>query len=404
MPTKNLLFVDDEKMVLDGLRRALRPMRKQINFHFALSGKDALEIMDDKDIHVVISDMRMPGMDGVALLQEAKKRHPETVRIILTGQADDDATYRAVCVAHQFLMKPCEPAVLKTVIKRACMLHELMTHPMLKKAVSALDSLPSLPSIYVQIQEKVNDPESSVEDIGKLIEKDMGMSAKVLQLVNSAFFGHYKIIESPSKAVHLLGLNVIKSLVLTLKVFSGYEGTEMPPLFLEKLWHHSFETAIFAQKITETLTEDRELSDSAFTSGLLHDLGKLVLASNMPSKYQRTIKMAYENKKELRKAEFRVFEASHAEIGGYLVGIWGLPGDVVEALTFHHRPRQYPGEEFSLPPIIACADMIAHELSPEECMGAIPSIQESNLSAIDAANKLREWRSLCTEIKERGVE
>ncbi len=404
MSSKNLLFVDDEKMVLDGLRRALRPMRKQVVMHFATNGKDALEVMEQEPIDIVISDMRMPGMDGAALLKEAKKRHPETIRIVLTGQSDDEATYRALCVAHQFLMKPCEPAVLKTVIQRACVLHELMTHPMLKRAVSGIDHLPSLPSIYVEIQDRVNDPESSVEDIGKIIEKDLGMSAKVLQLVNSAFFGHYKNIESPSKAVHLLGLNVIKSLVLTLKVFSRYESSELPPKFLEKLWNHSFETAVFARKITETLTDDKELSDNAFTAGLLHDLGKLVLASNAPDKYKKALEIASREKKELRKAEFRVFKASHAEIGGYLLGIWGLPGDVVEALSFHHRPHQYPGSQLAIPAVVACADMLSHELNPEECTGAIPSLEETSLKAVDAAERLQEWRLLCREIKEKGIE
>ncbi len=404
MASKNILFVDDEKMVLDGMRRALRPMRKLLSMHFATSGRDALGLMEEKPVDIVITDMRMPGMDGATLLGEVKTLYPETIRIVLTGQADDDATYRAIRVAHQFLTKPCPPDILKMVIKRACMLHELMAHPLLKKAVSSLDHLPSLPSIYVEIQEKINDPEASVEEIGAIIEKDLGMSTKILQLVNSAFFGHYKNIESPSRAVSLLGLNVIKSLLLTLKVFSQCDNPKLSSSFLENLWNHSFETAVFAKNIAEDVTDDKDISDHAFTSGLLHDVGKLVLAYNLPDKYKKAMKVAVMEKKELRKAEFRVFKASHAEIGGYLLGLWGLPGDVVEALSFHHRPHQYPSNNFSIPSMVACADMISHELNPDECTGTLPHLEQAELKRIDPTGRMEKWRVMCRETKERGIE
>ena len=377
-------------------------MRKFLDMYFVLSGKEALELMEEDSFDIVVSDMRMPGMDGAQLLQAVKKRHPETIRIVLTGQADDDATYRAICVAHQFLMKPCEPQVLKNILQRACMLHQLMTHPLLKKAISGIDHLPSLPSIYREIQEKINDPESSVEDVAGIIEKDLGMSAKVLQLVNSAFFGHYKHIESPAKAVHLLGLDIVKSLVLTLGVFSQYEGSAMPGFSLEALWDHSFETAVFARNIMETVTEDKETVDNAFTAGLLHDLGKLVLASNMPDEYGNALEIAVKEKKELRKAEFKVFKTSHAEVGGYLLGIWGLPGDIVEALSFHHRAHQYPGAPFTIPGIISCADMISRKLDPGGCIGPVPVLDETVYGSGEMVSRLQEWYSTCKAIKEKG--
>ncbi len=404
MSSKGVLFVDDERLVLDSLSRALRPMRKTLKMYFATSGEEALEIMEQSPVDLIISDMRMPGMDGATLLKEVKKRHPETIRIVLTGQADDEATYRAVCVAHQFLMKPCQPDLLKTVIKRSCMLHALMTHPLLKQAISGIESLPSLPSMYIEIQNKINDPESTVDDIGGIIEKDISMSAKVLQLVNSAFFGYYKNIESPSKAVHLLGLDIIKSLVLTLKVFSQYENAPLSKEFLTNLWNHSFETAVFARAIMENVANEKEKADNAFTAGLLHDLGKLVLAASMPKKYQKVLEMASTRKKELRKVEFKAFSASHAEVGGYLSGIWGLPGDIVEALTFHHRPHQYPNGKNSLPAIISLADMFSHQMNPVQCQGDIPNFSRERMQLLANEERIKQWRSKCEEIKERGLE
>ena len=404
MDKKRVLFVDDEKMVLDGLRRALRSMRKAIDIKFAQSGREALTALDSQPFDIIVSDMRMPGMNGAQLFHEVKKRHPEVIRIILTGQADDEATKMAISVAHQFLMKPCDPDIPKTVLKRACMLHQLMTHPLLKRVVSGIDHLPSLPSIYLEIQERLNDPESNVEDVALIVEKDLGMSSKLLQLVNSAFFGYYSNIKSPAKAVHLLGLETVKSLVLALKVFSQYEGGDIPESFLESLWQHSFETAIFSKNIMKSVSGEKREEDNAFVSGLLHDIGKLILAANMPDKYSEAIKLARYQDIELRKAEFKVFKAAHPEIGGYLLGIWGLPGDIVEAITFHHRPHQYPGGPFTIAAAVACADMISHDLEPDRCIGPRPVLDEGMFGCPEMLKKLEEWREMCRELKERGDE
>lgn len=403
MEKKRIIFVDDEKMVLDGLRRALRSMRKALDFEFALGGRQALEIMESKETDIIVSDMRMPGMDGAELLHAVKERYPQTIRIILTGQADDEASRRAIHVAHQFLMKPCDPAILKEVLKRACLLHQLMTHPLLKRVVSGIDHLPSLPSVYMEIQDALNDPDSSVDDIAAIVEKDIAMSSKLLQLVNSAFFGYYRDIKSPAKAVHLLGIETVKSLVLALKVFSKFEGGAVSEGFLDDLWQHSFETAVFCRDIMKSISEAQIDEENAFVAGLLHDVGKLILAANMPDRYAEAISLAREQDIELRKAEFRVFKASHAEVGGYLLGIWGLPGDIVEAVTFHHRAHQYPGGPFTLAAAISCADKIHHELS-QKCIGSTPALDENMFGTPEMVENMRRWHEMCRQVMERQDE
>ena len=404
MGKKRVLFVDDEKLVLDGLRRALRSMRKIAEMDFATGGHEALEAMAIKPFDVIVCDMRMPGMDGAQLLLKVKKQYPSTIRIILTGQADDSATKRAIHVAHQFLMKPCNPEKLKTILKRACLLHELMTHPFLKSTVSGIDYLPSLPDIYIKIQQILDDPGSSVEDVAVVVEKDIAMSSKLLQLVNSAFFGYFNDVKSPAKAVHLLGIETVKSLVLALKVFSGFEREEIEADFLTYLWNHSFETAIFSREIMKSISNDKTDIENAFVSGLLHDIGKLILASNLQKDYKKAIEIAQKNQVELRKAEFRVFKASHAEVGGYLLGIWGIPGDVVEAVTFHHRSHQYPGKHFTIAATVACADMISHTLQPETCIGSLPILDKKIFANQEVTEKIDMWQQMCRELKEQGDE
>ncbi len=401
MDKKSILFVDDEQMVLDGLRRALRSMRKSVDMAFATGGREALEILAEHPFDIIVCDMRMPGMDGAQLLQKVKKLYPATIRIILTGQADDSATKRAIHVAHQFLMKPCDPENLKIILKRACLLHQLMTHPLLKRTVSGIDHLPSLPDSYVEIQQVLNDPCSSVQDVANVVEKDIAMSSKLLQLVNSAFFGHFNEVKSPAKAVHLLGIETVKSLVLALKVFSDFKGSKISDNFLKSLWNHSVETALFTKEIIKTMGANKRDEENAFVSGLLHDIGKLVLAANIPDLYRKAIDLAKLYQLELRKAEFKVFKASHAEVGGYLLGIWGIPGDVVEAVTFHHRSHQYPGSPFTIAAAVACADRISHELDVERCIGICPVLDEKMFGSTEMVEKIGEWRQLCNGLKEQ---
>jgi len=213
------LFVDDEPNILSGLKRMLRVMREQMDFYFAESGREALEILAGQRIDVIVSDMRMPGMDGATLLTTVQERYPHVVRIMLTGHADEEAILRTVGVVHQFLAKPAAPDSLKAVLLRACALQELMQNDQLKSLVTSLGKLPSLPAIYAELQRKLLDPDCSIGEVAAIIEKDMAMSAKVLQLVNSAFFGLYKHIDSTIRAVNLLGLDTVKTLVLGVGVF-----------------------------------------------------------------------------------------------------------------------------------------------------------------------------------------
>jgi len=200
---KRILFVDDESMVLDGLRRMLRGMRNEWEMEFAASGHEALGILAGRQFDVIVTDMRMPGMDGCQLLNHVKKLHPQVVRIVLSGQSDNDMIMKSVGPAHQFLSKPCDAEILKTTVARVCSMWNLLDDEALIKVVSGIESLPSLPQLYSEVVDEVNSAEGSLNRVGEIISKDSGMSAKILQLVNSAFFGLPRQVTSPVRAVQL---------------------------------------------------------------------------------------------------------------------------------------------------------------------------------------------------------
>jgi HD-like signal output (HDOD) protein len=391
---RRILFVDDEPNILDGLRRMLRSMRKEFDLYFAESGKDALKLMDENEFDVVVSDMRMPGMDGAELMTEVQDRHPHSIRIMLTGQADEESTMRTVGVVHQFLAKPCDPEKLKNILLRASALHRLMIDGKLKDIISGIDTLPSLPVIYDKLQKKIRDPEASLEDIGKIISQDIAMTAKILQLVNSSFFGLYQKVETPARAVSLLGLDTIKALVLGSQIFSEIKVSGK--LFsAESLWLHSMTVGALSKIIAESETDEKDIINNSFIAGILHDIGKLILVSKMESYYTKAVLLSRQDHIPLRLAEKSVFMATHCDMGAYLIGLWGFPSDIVEAIGFHHQLGEYPADTFSPALAVHIANVMYYEFHQDEVIGSMPEYNEEYLNTIGMGDKLQKWHDLC---------
>ncbi len=399
---KNILFVDDEPDILSGLKRMLRSMRKEFDLYFAENGKEALEIMEGVEFDVVVSDIRMPGMDGAELLAHVQERYPYAIRIMLTGQANEDSVMRTVDVVHQFLAKPCEPEHLKAVLLRASALHKITSHVAMRKIVSRIGGLPSLPEAYAKLRKAMRDPEVSMDTVSGIIEEDMAMSAKVLQLVNSAFFGLFTKVDSPAHAVNLLGLDTVKSLVLAVGAFSEIEATSKV-YSIKRLWSHSMTVGACAKKIAASESDDKEFIDHCFIGGILHDIGKLVLLANMVKKYEQVVLLAEECNCTLRKAEKDIFDTVHGDIGAYLMGLWGMPGAVVEGIGFHHRLDNYPDSSFSPAVAVHVANAIYYEHRPDDAVGQPHPLDMEQLQAMGLSGKMDEWRELCADVFEQDT-
>ncbi len=278
-----ILFVDDEPNIREGMRRMLRSMRNEWEMEFAESGEAALGLIDewrsaDKPFDVVVSDMRMPGMDGADLLARVKEVSPDSVRLILSGHSDTASIMKTVGNAHQYLNKPCDPELLKRTIKRAFALRMLLRDEHLQKIVGQIGSLPSLPVVYQEVMACLQKPNASLGDVGKVIGKDVGMTATLLKLVSSAFFGLSKPVSTVERAVSFLGLDTLIALVLAQGIFKEAPPINVAGFSIEGLWQHSLETASAARMIAGQQGLDKATLDDAFLAGMLHDIGKLVLA------------------------------------------------------------------------------------------------------------------------------
>ncbi len=392
---KRILFVDDEPRVLDGLKRMLYPFRSKWEMVFATSGKQALELLAAADCDLLITDIGMAGMSGIDLLHEIVKSHPEVIRIILSGTADEEITLRSTTLAHQYLVKPCDAEALRGTIERAFSFRVMLDQPALKQLVSRINRLPSVPSSYGRLLKALRDPDISLKQIGKIVATDVAMTAKILQLVNSAFFGLRRHIGNPSEAVVYLGLETVKALTLTVSAFSQFEKTSN--FSLDELQNHSVQVGILAKRIGEAMGLCKTAIDDCFTGGLLHDVGKLLLSANYPEKYAEALLLSRNRQVPQIDAEIEILGATHAHVGGYLLWLWGLPDPVIEVVLGHHGSDDTAITPCNPVTIVQFTNLLMHQ-APDEILNT-EAFRRAKL-----IDDLKYWRQLANKVTTTEVD
>lgn len=390
---KRILFVDDEPRILEGLQNLLRKNRRKWEMSFAVGGAAALELLKTQSFDVLVSDMRMPGVDGAQLLRHAKDHHPKTVRIILSGHMDLKMALQAVPVAHQFLSKPCEALELENVVERACGVQELLNDDTgsLGQMIGRINQLPSAPKTYHALMQALAEDRAGTDDIARLLKQDMAICAKLLQVVNSAFFRLARRIANVEEAVRYLGFAMVRNLALTVEVFQSAEP--LHGLSLEALQEHALRVAALAKR----LCRDKAQAEDAFMAGLLHDIGYLILATEMPDRLEQALRQAAQEQIPPYQAEYQLLGVSHAEIGAYLLGLWGLPYPIIEAVANHHQPQRVPQRGFDALAAVYLANLLVQETTAPNLPGGQspdPAYLES-LGVTPA--QLAEWRELALE-------
>lgn len=390
---KRILFVDDESAILEGLRNVFRRERRHWDMAFAERGEAALAMLAERPFDVIVSDIRMPGMNGLELLERVRQEHPGVVRIALTGYADRDLVAEASAVTHQQLAKPCEPEALRSVLQRACAFRDFLANDDLRRVVGALGGLPSVPSSYQALSQAIADPGVSMKRLADIVGRDVGVASRVLKFVNSAYFGLSKKTGSLEEAIVCIGLNALRHMVLTIEVF-GAIPAGVPEYSPSDLEAHAVLTARVARRMVPA-----RHAELAFAAGLLHDVGKLVLVTRLPDACRDAAARARREGRPLHVAEKEVVGADHAELGAYLLGLWGLPAGVIEAVGRHHAP---------LPPDVPPDDLVAavavaHELAHEALPGpggeaARHGAGGTENALLDSARpQLPAWRQLASE-------
>lgn len=354
-----VLFVDASAAPLAALEARLKPLFDDWQMQFVAGSEAALKQLEAERYDVVVSELGSvaAGFDGSGLLHKCRDRWPAMVRLILSAEARQDVVMKALPVAHQFLAKPFDPVHLRQVVTRACALQAKLYSNGVMASLGSLKSLPAVPRLYQLLSQELDSGRATPKSIATIIEQDMSMTARLLQLVNSAYFGLSRRITNIREAVTYLGFEPIRNLVASTEMFRAMSKLCSPVGFsLDAVQQHSQRVGIIAAG----LLTDRELSRTAYCAGMLHDIGRVVLAVSMPEAFSRASELSKRLGIPLHEAEQQVFACTHAEIGAHLLVLWGLPPSLVEAVAFHHSPALLGDAQLGIAGAIHVADAIEH--------------------------------------------
>jgi len=389
---KRILFVEDNPMLLQMYPMMLAGEQDRWDVATAVDGPNALSVVAQSPFDVIVSDMRMPGMSGVELLGEVRRHHPQTSRIIISGIGDQEEVARSLGETHQFLAKPFDVKTLRATLSRISGLDVYLRDENLKTLVSQLGTLPSFPSLYLEIMKELDSPRSSIENVAEIIARDPGMTAKMLQIANSASVGTAHRINNPFEAIQQLGVNAVRSLAISAHVFSCFERTNLQQFSIHELWGHLMKAGTLARRIMQLEQAEAADAEDAYVAGMLHDMGKLMLANSVPEDFQRALILAGERHIALHEAEKEIFGATHAGVAAYLLGLWGLPAPIVEAVAFHHTPEKSALREFTPLTAVYAANSLARKQADED--STMPAdLDLEYLASVGAENRWNAWQA-----------
>ena len=399
---KRILFVGEDQPLWQEFERFSSDPDSPWSVDYARTAPEALALIEHFTFDAAIVDEDLADVEGVDLLDKIMQGQPKMLRLILSDLDNAMSTVKCVGRAHQHLLKPCDAFMVSHALNKALTLQAWLPSEAVYRLVSRMRWLPSPPGIYARILAEMRSVDTSIEKIGELIAQDPAVSAKVLQLANSAVFALQLQVVQPSEAVAYVGLETTKALVLLAHTFSSFDQLHVVGFSAESLWRHSVASGQMARQIATLQGSGSELSEQAFAAGLLHDIGKLLLAANLAEPFGQALALAKAEQCELWEAENQVFGATHAELGACLLGIWGLPIPVVKAVALHHNPGRSPGQTFSALTAVHAANVFEHESCPERALPG-PTLDADYLNKLGLDKRAEEWRRQCSKSGEAAA-
>lgn len=342
-----ILFVDDEPNIISGLRRMLRGMRNEWDMEFLVGGQEAVDRINAEPFDAVVTDMRMPSIDGVAVLTAAAEKNPESIRFILSGFAEQEAMLAALGYAHRFIAKPCDADLLIGALRSTFAVRDLLPVKSLRILLGEMKSVPVLSERYTRLLKELDDPLSTTVDIAKTIEEDLGLSTQILRLANSAYFNLSRKLSNCRQAVDVLGIETVRALLMVSEFYVSETADSAETCESKVLAERSLMIGGLSRQIALTLNLDEAQIDEAATAGVLCHIGTAILRLNHFEKFTAAMSLVEAGTMSVIEAEREMFGASHAELAAYLMGLWGFPDGVVEAVAFHHEPAKSGKTEVS---------------------------------------------------------
>lgn len=386
-----ILFVDDEPLVLDLYRQIGLSSGAPGSVLTASNGSDALALLANNPADVVVADLELPGMEGSELLTHIERLYPQTMRVVISGHSDRLGAARCLMYGHRYFEKPLEVFALSEALERVCELRQVIADPRVRAIVGGTNSLPTPPETYLRLSEALNDPNADLEEFAEIIRVDVGLTTKLLQIVNSAQFGLGRAVTTTFEAVQILGVETLRALMLALQASKFAETRQIKSVSLREMWDHSLSTATQARTLAKAEGLNFKAAEECFVAGLLHDLGKLILAGNNDALYGKVLEASKKENIPVHEIERREMGATHADLGAYLLGLWGLPEMIVSCVQLHHSLDKARVDAFQ--PLVA-VHAAQNLLSSAR---RVPQLDIPFLERAGCADHVEEWKRVLTD-------
>lgn len=391
---KHICFAGFGEGDLQALQPSLSALEGAWDCVFSPDAASALDTLASGPFDAAVANLTPGGIDDAELLEQAAIRHPRTMRFVLGDVADRELVVNRMGAAHQFISRPWKPRELVSIIERGLALDAWLSNDTLRSFIPKLGKLPSLPSTYFEVLKRAESPHCTIENIAEIIAHDPALTARLLQMVNSPACGLNRKITSPAEAVARLGLDTVKSVVLCLQLYSQSASVQDVPYSLDQLWRHSFKVAKTSAKIVLNCIASEGMSSEAYTAGLLHNIGQIVLATNVSREYSAVVVTAREQDRPLQEVEKEQLGVTSSQVGAYLLGLWGMPLPIVEAAALHLTPASASSIEFSLLTVVHVANILSYEDKGEKDGLLGPKLDTNYLATLGLPQKTAEWRKL----------
>ncbi|MDH3891088.1 MAG: response regulator [candidate division Zixibacteria bacterium] len=394
MSRKRILFVfaNEQSATIEGIRQILARRQNEWEVEFVTNGAEALRAMKRCPSDIVLTDLDMPTMTGVELLKQISDLYPGTIRFIQTDASDRKVMLESTSIAHRLISKPCNPETLRGFLTTSLGLREVLAMEELHIRIAAIGTLPSPPEMYNRLMNEIQSDTVSIGRIAALISEDISLTAKLLQMINSAYFGLSRHVDNVTQAVNLLGLEAVRGLVLTAGAFSQFDFPALHKISIESIYGHSMAVGSQSQKIAEAIGLPRPECDEALMAGMLHDIGKLVMLTHFRAELQEALELADEKSIPFHEAERKVLNVTHAEIGTHLLSLWGLPDSILEPVALHHDPERMPIPQRTILTAVHMADALHHERNPFNVGDESSLANQSYLDKIGVTDVCEQFR------------
>ena len=397
--SKHILLVDEDELVLKSLTRSLRKLPGEWQVHYAEGVFTASDILADVPIDILISEIRLAGDNGRMLLETAREVRPQAARIILTGQVDPNAIFQFYGLAHQLLAKPWDNKVLIETIQRSYLVRGLLANPHMQAILNQIDNLPTIPEVYLELERQLKAEDISLADISSSVIRDPSLTVKIMQIVNSPYYGLPLKVVDPEKAVGLLGIDFLKGILLASGLFQTDAQAGKHTALIDRLWEHSIHTSSIIKQIAKMESLEGDIADTSAIAGLLHDVGKIILGVHFPDEAAAVYQLVQERKLPRWKAELKVLGTTHAEVGAYLLGLWGMPIDLLQAILCHHQPILQNHNGINPQVLLHAANAIVNAQDAGDCRGRLQDLDYDFFRRSNLTDRLSRWQSeICSMI------